>query len=223
MRLLRHLGIEVILDVGANVGQFGAEVRDHGYSGRILSFEPLAAPFQALARTASRDASWQVFQFAIGLVDGPARMHVAANQGASSSLLESTQLNDRAAPEARYVGSEDVQVRRLDGLAKELLVGFAPTLLKVDVQGAERQVLDGATETMSTLSAVQLELSLYPLYVGAPSYDDLIHVMEHHGFDLAGIEPGLADRTNGRLLQVDALFVRADEVQGNQIRPISRA
>jgi FkbM family methyltransferase len=207
MRLIGDLRIDLVLDVGANVGQFALELHRHGYPGRIVSFEPLSAAFEALSRAASRDSSWDARRYGIGDVDGRAQMNVAANWGASSSLLASTPLNDRAAPEARYVGSEQVEIRRLDPLVRDDLAHAAATYLKVDVQGAEQQVLEGAPETMSRASLVQLELSLYPLYVGAPTYHDLIHFMEELDFILAGLEPGFTDRSNGRLLQVDALFV----------------
>lgn len=206
--MMRSLGIDLVLDVGANAGQFGLEIRRHGYRGRIVSFEPLRAPYAALSKVAARDSSWEARQVAIADFDGTAQMNVAANSAASSSLLPMLPLHDTVAPYASYIGTEDVAVRRLDGIIPSVVGGSRSTYLKVDVQGAEGQVIAGAAATLGTMSAVQLELSLFSLYDGARLFDDIIATMEAHGLRLAGLEPGLVDPADGRLIQVDGLFVQ---------------
>ena len=210
LRMIRHHEVDLVIDVGANLGQFAQELRQHRYAGRIMSFEPLAKPFAALSEAASRDHLWDAVQFGIGDTDGPAQMNVAANSGASSSLLRSTSIHDKAAPGARFVGVEDVAIRRLDELVLADVARAKATYLKVDVQGGEQMVLDGATEVLPLVRIVQLELSLVPLFVGGPLFDDLIHVMDQRGFQLAGLEPGFTDPADGHLLQVDGLFLRVD-------------
>jgi FkbM family methyltransferase len=207
MRLVRHLQIDLVLDVGANSGQFGLELRRHGYTGRMVSFEPLRAAYETLSRAVARDLLWEARNYGIGDFDGARRMHVAANS-ASSSLHEALPLHDEAAPEARYVGTEEVAIRRLDGAVDELVASAHATYLKIDVQGAEEAVLAGAVKTLPRISAVQLEMSLYPLHSGAASYAGLFEIMRLRGFQLAGLEPGLAAAVDGRLLQVDGLFIR---------------
>jgi hypothetical protein len=137
-------------------------------------------------------------------------MNVAGNGGASSSLLPMLPLHDAVAPFAHYVGVEEVAVCRLDSIASDVIGGSQAIYLKVDVQGAEAQVIAGAMATLPTLSIVQLELSLFGLYAGAPLVDEMIAMMKRQGFRLAGLEPGLSDSANGRLLQVDGLFIRED-------------
>jgi FkbM family methyltransferase len=207
MRLIHHLGIDLVLDVGANLGQFGLELRRNGYLGRIVSFEPLAEPFARLSKIASAHPQWDVFQLALGEMNRAETIHVAANSGASSSFFPSTYLNDAAAPQARFVGTEAVEVRRLDDVAADLVAGARATYLKVDVQGAERRVLEGAPTVLARSTAVQLELSLRALYIGSPLYDELLDLMTQRGFALAGLEPGFTDPSTGWLLQTDALFV----------------
>ena len=205
---MQSLGIDLVLDVGANSGQFAREIRRHGYRGRIVSFEPLSEPYLALTHLAARDSSWETQQVAIADFDGTAQMNVAGNEAASSSLLPMLPLHDTVAPYARYVGTEEVAVRRLDAIVPSLVGGNQSTYLKIDVQGAEGQVIAGASATLPTMSAVQLELSLFPLYEGARPFADIIATMEANGLRLAGLEPGLTDPVDGRLLQVDGLFVR---------------
>jgi methyltransferase FkbM-like protein len=116
-------------------------------------------------------------------------------------------LHEVVAPHARYVDTAVVSVRRLDSIGPGLIEGSRSTYLKIDVQGAEAQVIAGAEATLPMMSAVQLELSMVGLYDGAPLFDEIIETMDGHGFRLAGLEPGLSD-VDGRLLQVDGLFVR---------------
>jgi FkbM family methyltransferase len=208
MRLMRTLGIDLVLDVGANSGQFGAEIRRYGYQGRIVSFEPLRDPFTALSNRAARDPQWEARQEALADFEGSAQMNIAGNS-ASSSLLAMLPLHDRVAPHARYIGTEEVVVRRLDGISSSLLERSRSAYLKIDVQGAEEHVIAGASATLRMFAAVQLELSLFGLYDGAPLFNDIVATMHGHGFRLAGLEPGLA-ATDGWLLQADGLFVHTN-------------
>ncbi|MGN6161287.1 MAG: FkbM family methyltransferase, partial [Marmoricola sp.] len=65
-RTLRAHGIETVLDVGANVGQYSALLRSAGYPGRIISVEPLADAFAQLSRRARNDRAWVTVNSAVG-------------------------------------------------------------------------------------------------------------------------------------------------------------
>jgi FkbM family methyltransferase len=207
-RLLAHLGIGVVLDVGANVGQYAERTRAAGYDGRIVSFEPLSDAHAALARAAAADPRWEVRRLALGEQDGEAEINVAGNSY-SSSLLAMEERHVASAPESRYVGSERVRTARLDGLWDEVVRPGERAWLKLDVQGFELQVLRGAGERLAELAAVQTELSLVPLYAGAAPWRTIVDLLEGAGFELAGLEPGFEDPASGRMLQADGVFVRS--------------
>lgn len=204
-RLLER--IDVVLDVGANEGQYAATIRAAGYRGRIVSFEPLARPFAELARRGAGDPAWECLQLALGAEDGGAQMNVARNS-LSSSLLPMGEAHLAAAPESRYVGTERVEVARLDSLALDLLPPAVGVYLKIDVQGFERAVLEGARETLGRTAAIECELSLVPLYEEGPLFPELVGGLESAGFDLVAVEPVFTDPGSGKLLQLDGLFVR---------------
>lgn len=204
-RLMTSLGVDLVIDVGANRGQFGLEIRRAGYSGRIVSIEPLAAPYRQLSRLAARDDRWSVIRSAVGPRTSSATIHVAANGGASSSFLPMLDLHARSAPEARYVADERVEVATLDDLVQPQFGDPAAVFTKADVQGYELQVLAGGEATLRRSTLVQLEMSFLPLYETAPSYREILDFMAQHGFRLVGIEPGFASPT-GALLQADGLF-----------------
>jgi FkbM family methyltransferase len=205
MRLVRGRGIDVVLDVGANEGLYAAKLRANGYRGRIVSLEPLSAMFAKLEQASAGDDAWTSLRTAVGAQAGPATLNVAGNW-ASSSLLPMDPRLPRIEPRTAYVGTEKCEVATLDGL--RLLAPGERALLKVDVQGFELEVLRGAEQTLRQVEAVDVELSLVPLYEGAPDADDVVRHLEARGFSLRSKEPAFRDPRTGDLLQVDALFAR---------------
>jgi FkbM family methyltransferase len=204
--LTRH-GVAAVLDVGANQGQFGRSLRAAGFTGRIVSFEPLAEPYGLLASAASADPLWEVRRHALGDIEEERTINVAGNS-ASSSFLDMGAEHLAAVPEAEYVGAETVRIMRLDDIVDSLSLDGAVTLLKLDVQGFEKPVLDGARLALGSVTAVQCEMSVLPLYDGEAALPDLIADLRRRGFELEELEPGLHDRATGRILQFDGRFVR---------------
>lgn len=211
MKLLRTLGIDLVLDVGANNGQYADELRRHGYRGRIVSFEPLHGPFRILSKRAIKDAAWEAHNVGLGAVATAGFMNVSQNS-VSSSMLPILPTHEQNAPASRYVGTEKVRLQRLDVIAKREVAAAAATLLKLDVQGYEQEVLNGASGILRHLSALQIEFSLVPLYSGAPDPLDLLSRLAAERFRLIGIEPGFTSR-DGRLLQADGIFLRSSGEQ----------
>jgi FkbM family methyltransferase len=199
-------GVSVVLDVGANEGQYGQALRDEGYTGRIVSFEPLSAPFQRMQRAAGDDPRWQCVQVALADESGTVRMNGAENQELSSSMLEW----DEAAPitPAPFIGTEEVPQERLDDLGERFLGPRDRLMLKLDVQGYELQVLAGAARTLPQVEVLDIELALKPLYHGQPDYRAMLDHLAREGFALAGVEPGFTDWSTGVMYEFDALFLR---------------
>ena len=197
-----------IFDVGANVGQYGLSLRKCGFMGRIVSFEAIPSVHARLGTVAAGDRDWVVAPCcALGRVHGEARINVAGNS-VSSSLLPMQDAHLKAAPDSTYIASETVRVERLDDIARSLLPKEGTVLLKIDTQGYEEEVLAGANWVLEAVSAMQLEVSLAPLYQGAPSLRRILELCEGLGFRLHGLIPGFYEEKSGRLLQLDGLFLR---------------
>jgi FkbM family methyltransferase len=201
--------INLVFDVGANVGQWGRELRSQvGYAGRIVSFEPMCAAHARLERAAHDDPLWQVApRAAIGAQEGLVTLNVAANSQ-SSSLLPMLAAHVDAAPGSEYAATEEVRIAQLDALAMQYLQPDSTVFLKIDTQGYEKQVLHGAARTLARVQGVQLELSLVPLYEGQALLPELTSLVQDSGFELWALTPAFADPRSGRLLQVDATFFR---------------
>jgi FkbM family methyltransferase len=206
--ILRAMRPAAVLDVGANAGQYATLLRKSGYRGRIISFEALPDGHKALSAASARDAMWTVAPCAaLGRRQGRVDINVAGNS-ASSSLLPMNAAHLAAAPGSAYVGRQSVELRRLDELVPQLLPAAGALYLKIDTQGYEREVLEGSTGLLRDVVALQVETSLLPLYEGAPSFIEIISYVQGLGYEIFSLVPGLRSVHEGRLLQMDAFFVR---------------
>jgi len=207
--ILAHTAASVVLDVGANIGQFGDLVLRTGFRGTILSFEAIPSVHRALVRhVEGKSDSWHVAPCAaLGVRRGKIAFNVAANT-VSSSILRMNKAHLDAAPNSRYVAEEIVDMERLDELAVPMLPAEGGLLIKIDTQGYEKEVLAGATGLLHRTVALQLELSLVALYEGAPGFMEMVAYVQSLGYELFSLVPGFHDERTGRLLQVDGFFVR---------------
>jgi FkbM family methyltransferase len=206
----RRAAVDVVLDVGANAGQFGAGLRSMGYAGHIISFEPLSEAHAALTARAEADPLWSIApRCAVGAQEGEATIHVAGNSY-SSSLLPMLQRHLSAAPESGYVDQEHCAVVSLDDFIDRTFTDRSTSIgLKIDTQGFEAEVLKGLERNIGRVEVVLCEMSLTPLYDGAPAMLDLCAQLAALGFRCIALGPEFADPRNGVLLQVDGVFVRA--------------
>ncbi len=213
--MLAAHSVNVVLDVGANVGQFGSALRRSGYKGTIVSFEPLSAARVQLRAAAGRDPLWKIAdQVALGATDGQVDLNIAANS-ASSSVLPMLKRHSDAAPESVYVGSERVPLKKLDDLAQAHLDDRSTVFLKIDTQGYEDKVLEGGRRTLERSIGLCVELSFVPLYGGQLLFKEMVPRLEALGFELWNVTPALIDANDGRLLQVDGTFFRATAQTGS--------
>lgn len=212
--LLERLGVNVVLDVGANRGQYARELRSTGYGGRIVSFEPVPAQVRHLQKAAAGDPFWDVRACALGDADGTLPINVGVGEGRLSSLLPATDFGRSWNPRIDAERTVDVDVRRLDGLYDELVDGVRDprVYLKLDTQGFDLRAFAGAGERVNDIVAMQSEVSIVPLYEGMPHFTEQLATYERAGFELSGMYPVIIDRPTLRTIEFDALLVRAGAV-----------
>jgi FkbM family methyltransferase len=205
-KMLETHGVDLVFDVGAAKGGYAQELREFKYSGRIVSFEPIAAAYAELQAASSGDDRWTCVHSALGSSAGRQTINIASNSD-SSSLLPMADEHRSAAPHVDFVGSEEITVSRLDDVATEHLTDGARPFLKVDTQGFEREVLAGGAQTLERCVGLQLELSFVPLYSGGMLVDEAMAFAYDHGFRMVALAQGFTHPT-GAVLQADGVFFR---------------
>lgn len=204
IKRMHELDINTVLDIGANVGQFGIDLRRHGFAGQIISFEPISSVATELEKTARRHTPWKVYNHAIGLKNEFKDINVANNSALSSSFLEMLSSHLLAFPTSFTRITEKVKIMTLDKVAENLEIQFEKTLIKIDVQGLEKDVIIGGQRTISKVPLCLLEASIKPLYKGEASILELLQELFLLGHNLCDIYRGISD-SEGNLLQVDIL------------------
>jgi len=196
-----------VLDVGANIGQYAGELRSAGYTGAITSFEPVSSAYKALTERATSDATWRCCQIAAGAKDGSSDICVTKST-VYSSVLSVLDVYTQSCPPSAIVSREPVPMRRLDSIAGEILGSHRNVYLKIDTQGYELEVLKGAHDLLHGLRAVELELSLVPMYQNQPLLPEVMTHLLMADYHPIWIERGSMHPKTGHMLQVDALLIR---------------
>ena len=163
-QLFTLLGIDCVLDVGANIGQYHEFLRLHmEYAGDVISFEPVQEMYEVIASARASDPKWSVHKLALGEADRGATINVLAER-TLTSLLPRNEQNLRSMGYEKYVRetelerTEPVEVRRLDGLLDSIVPAERRVFLKSDTQGYDMQVIRGASGCLDRLLAIQIEL-----------------------------------------------------------------
>ena len=203
---LRSRRVDLVLDVGANIGQFAHELRAMGYRGSIMSFEPLRSAREELEAAAAKDPLWSVRASALGAEAGAATLNVT-DHSAFSSIKPQTRRGERFSPRARVIGAQSVEVVRLDDIWPEF--AGRRVFLKIDTQGFEQQVLKGARTALREIVGVQLELPIEHLYAETWSLIEAIGFMEENGFAISQARPVNPLREDpASLVELDVVFRR---------------
>ena len=210
VKMLHQHKIDLVIDIGANRGQYAQLLRRYGYQGRIISFEPLQDAWDYLQKISSNDSKWEIFpRCAIGASNSFTTINVSGNS-VSSSILDMLDQHAKAAPESVYVREEAIQVITLDEALEKISVATEKMFIKIDTQGYEEKVLDGARVSASLATGIQIELSLIPLYSGQALFQELTERLIQDEFEIWSIFPGFTDGINGRMLQCDAVLFKTE-------------
>ncbi len=208
VRLLHKNNINVVLDVGANAGQFAKNIRINGYDKKIVSFEPLLEPYSKLLKISKNDNRWNVYKrCALGNRNEKSKINVSAYDQ-SSSILAMTSLHSKIKKNSEYVSKQEINIYKLDSIFNEICSSKDQVFLKIDTQGYEDKIIDGAKKSLDRIKGILVEASLVELYKGTTLWLDLILKIQKIGFLPWLIDRGFSDNINFRTLQVDIVFLR---------------
>ena len=209
--LLPLLNIEVVLDVGANEGQYAEGLRSViGYEGDIHSFEPLPAAFEVLQQKAAKDPRWHAHNYALGDEDGEAELKVSEHTVFSSLHDTNEQGHSKFKGGISVADTVKVPLRRLDGLVEELGIDVVNrgSYLKMDTQGHDAWVFRGAAGILDALNGMQSEVSVIGIYEGVPTYIELLTMYREAGFELTGAYTINRYRDTGHVIELDCILAK---------------
>jgi len=202
---LTSLGVRTVFDVGAHTGEFARMIHDILPDAVIISFEPLAEPFELLKHNMASIPKFRAFNCALGAETSTKEMH--HNEfSPSSSLLAMADLHKESFPFTKRVAGELVEIRRLDDVARSL-GAEEEILIKIDVQGYEEKVLFGGEDLVSRARVLIIEVTFKTLYEGQPLFDDIYKHVSQKGFKYMGNFDQLLSPVDGSVLQADAIFI----------------
>jgi FkbM family methyltransferase len=210
--LFSALGVNLVLDVGAHQGEYAAFLRRNGYTGRIISFEPIASNYEVLQRRALGDELWETLNVALGSEDGEGHINVTNLTVFSSFQEPNAYALQQFGNDANIDHVERVDVRRLDAVLPELARPGDQTFLKMDTQGWDLEVLQGASGVLGSIKALQSEVSMLPIYGRMPNLEESLDRFRELGFSVAGLFPVTYD-SNQRVVEFDCVCV-ADTAEG---------
>ena len=205
--IIRNMDVDKVshvLDIGANVGQFGIDIRRHGFKGQIISFEPVKETFEVLTKTIAKYQPWKAIQLGLGASESEQIMNVSGNAGLSSSLLEMGSVHLENFPDSVTVSNQKVTISTLDNQFEALGIDPRRIMLKLDVQGYEAEVLRGAVKSLAKIPLCYLEVSLVSLYKGETTFLPILNLLAEAGHEVIDVFRSLKSN-DGKLLQIDIL------------------
>ena len=211
IELINQYKIDLILDVGANLGQFVTDIRNAGYCGQIISFEPVNQCYQYL--TSIADDTWQVKNFALGDKDSEEEINIS-NKTVYSSILDVNEFGkSNFSNSIEVVDKQSIQVKKLDDIIRKLVndLGKRKVFLKLDTQGYDNRVIRGALQTLKYVQILQTEISCKGIYKDTPSVTQRLDELFSIGFNIVGIFPISRDKNTMEILELDCLLIRGEK------------
>ena len=211
-KLLNHFNIQTVIDIGANTGQFAESLIDFGYKGEIISFEPVEDAYKQLSKRAEKYPNWIVAEkCAIGNMDGTIEINVSEDTVFSSIKTIKKEFTDHLNV-AKTIKKEKIPIYKLDSLIEKYFDTNKAILLKIDTQGFEKEVLEGASELFKIVKGVKIEI---PLNKDAEVYEnvewDIYHYLkmfQEAGFRCTSLDAIGANKETGIVNEVDGIFFR---------------
>ena len=209
-KIIRRYKIDCVIDVGANTGQYARFLRRQvGYRGLIISFEPDPANFAKLEKVSQADEQWIIQGYALGKENAKLELNIMKNSEFNSFLDPDHSETDQCLEKNAVVSRIEVDVKTLN----EVLPRFREThefnrvFLKLDTQGFDLDVFNGASECVDMIAGVQTEVSVLPIYKEMPSVVDSLNLFRSNGFEVSGMY-AVSESRFPHALEFDCIYLR---------------
>ena len=206
-KCLRSFEIDCFWDIGANIGQTGLSIREHGYNGNIISFEPQKEAYEKLLKVSSQDSKWQIFEKCGVGNDGFKKLNISKNS-VSSSFLQIKKLHLDSSPDSQFIKEENVKIISLDKIFIAGNKSFDKNFLKIDAQGYEKEILDSGKNVLDSFIGISCEISIHPLYEGESKLFEMIDYLNNRGYEIYSIHNSYYEIKYGQTFSIDVVFIK---------------
>ncbi|MBL1143253.1 MAG: FkbM family methyltransferase [Proteobacteria bacterium] len=208
--LIKKQKIDLVLDVGANVGQFSLDLRNAGYNGEIISFEPIKECYEQLISIA--DDNWHIENYALGDNESSQDINIS-KKSVFSSILETSDFGEKNFSESiGIIKKQRIQIHQLDHVIPDIInnIDKRRIFMKLDTQGYDSRVLCGANKTLKSVYAIQTEVSCKAIYQDTPTHHETLKHLSELGFNITGIFPLSHDDETMELLEFDCVLSKTE-------------
>jgi FkbM family methyltransferase len=207
INLINHYEIDLVLDVGANVGQFGKILRQEGYKGEIHSFEPASTSYKLLKEASQKDDQWFIHKRAMAEQKGELELNLAESSDLSSFLPA----NDFGKAKYKKIvacTTETVDVSTISHFLKNNINDYQKRriFLKMDTQGYDLKVFTGALDVIDCIDFILSEISFIPIYDGMPRYLETLQTYEQYNFIISGLYP-ISRKKDLSVVEMDCMML----------------
>lgn len=204
--------IDVVIDVGANHGQFGKLLRSIGYQGEILSFEPTKKSFEILSEASGTDGRWKVYPLALGDKKKSEKINVFASSDFNSLLHPNHMGQATFNSKLKKLHTESINIETLNNVLTQHALRGKRIFLKMDTQGYDLNVFKGASKYYSSISCLLSEISFQSIYQKMPGYHETIGFYESKGFSVSGLYP-VSRQKDGSMIEMDCFMINTQRQQ----------
>lgn len=208
IELIKRHNIDLVLDVGANMGQFGLDLRNAGYDGQIISFEPITKCYEHLKSITN--GKWQVENYALGDANATDTINISSKT-VFSSILETNDFgHSNFSDSIQVVDKQTIKIKKLDDVINDLIDGLGKKkiFLKLDTQGYDDRVMLGASNTLNHVYLLQTEMSCKAIYKETTPFHETLKQITNSGFNITGIFPLSRDKNSMELLEFDCILIK---------------
>ena len=191
-RIISEYQIDCMIDVGANVGQYHDFLRNYvGYAGLIISFEPDPSNFDVLVKASQSDDLWIVKGYALGKENTTSTLNIMESSVFNSFFEPNHAETNQFIMHNTIKTTTEVSVKRLDGVMPELIKKhkFSRAFLKLDTQGFDLDVFEGASNCLDMILGIQTEVAFISIYKNMPSAEQSFNAFRSKGYDVSGLYP----------------------------------
>ena len=203
LKNFRSQDLKTIIDIGANKGQFSLIAKNFFPNANIFAFEPLTRPYEKFIKIFNKIENVKIYKYAIGTFDDEVMMNISKRED-SSSILEIGPLQKKIFQGTDKVNEEKIYVSPIDKML-EINKIHNPSLLKIDVQGYELEVLKGCKNILDKIDHIYCECSFIELYKNQAIYSQVCEWLYDYNFSVESIyNPSYDDK--GQMVQADIYF-----------------